>query len=96
MKPIIVTTVALTEDANGIAVDQTTAGAADLDLDGVLVTGGIATAAETQSVSIEGAGNSSGITFAITGTDPDGNTLSESITGPKAGTLKNSLERAAN
>lgn len=88
MRPISTITATLTDDANGIAEDQTTGGAADLVLDGVLVTDGIATAAEAQIVSIEGAGNSSGITFTISGTDADGNDQSQTITGPNAATVK--------
>ena len=69
----------LTNDANGIAEDQTTSGAADLSLDGALVSGGIATTTNStaQMVAIEGTGNNSGITFTITGTDPNGQAHSE-------------------
>ena len=78
----------LTEDANGIAQDQTTSGAADLDLNGALVTGGIATAAAAQQVLVEGAGNNSSITFTITGTDADDNSTSEVLTGSSGGTAR--------
>lgn len=88
MRPIIVTTAELTDDANGIAVDQTTGAAANLILNGVLVSGGVATGAEAQIVSIEGAGDNSGITFTITGNDADETEVSETITGAAAGTAK--------
>ena len=86
MRPKTISTVTLTDDANGIAVDQTTSGAADLSLDGALVTGGVATAAEAQIVSIEGTGNNSGITFTVTGNDADGQEQSEAVTGANNGT----------
>ena len=86
MRPQVITTSALTDDGNGIAEDQTTSGAADLTLDGALVTSSVATAAEAQIVSIEGSGNNSGITFTVTGTDQDGKTVSEVITGSNGGT----------
>ena len=78
----------LTNDANGIAEDQTTSGAADLSLDGALVSGGIATTTNStaQMVAIEGTGNNSGITFTITGTDPNGQAHSEVLTGANSGT----------
>lgn len=86
MRPKTLSTVTLTDDANGIAEDQTTAGAADLSLDGALVSGGVATAAEAQIVSIEGTGNNSGITFTVTGDDADGTEQSEVVTGANNGT----------
>lgn len=76
----------LTDDANGIAQDQTTAGAGNLTLNGALVSGGVATAAAAQPVSIESAANLSAITFTVTGTDADGNSRSESLAGPNATT----------
>ena len=81
MRPIVITTTALTDDANGIAEDQTTSGADTLTLDGALVSGGVATAAEAQIVGIEGAGDNTGVDFTITGTDADGKTISQTIDG---------------
>ena len=86
MKPKTFTTAALSDDANGICVDQTTGGAADLTLDGALVSGGVATMAEAQIVSIEGTGNNSGITFTITGTNAEGKTIAQAVTGANNGT----------
>lgn len=88
MRPVIISTVALTDDANGIAEDQTLGAAGNFTLDGALVSGGIATAAEAQIVTITSVGNDSGITFTITGTDADGSGFSETITGPNATTAK--------
>lgn len=81
MRPIVITTTALTNDPNGIAEDQTTSGAADLVLDGALVVNGVAILPEAQIVGIEGAGDNTGIDFTVTGTDADGKTISETIDG---------------
>lgn len=82
---------ALTNDANGIFEDQTLAQAGDLDLDGALVSGGVATFNEAQIVAIEGTGNNSGITFTVYGTDADGNSTSQIITGANNGTAKTTI-----
>lgn len=68
-------------DADGIATSQSLAGAGSLTLDGVLVTGGIATLDYARQISITSAGNDSGITFTVTGTDFNDKALSETITG---------------
>lgn len=78
----------LSNDANGVAEDQTTGAAGNLVLDGALVTGGVATMGEAQIISIESAGNLSAITFTVTGTDADGRVQAEVITGPNATTVK--------
>ena len=88
MQPVKYTTSTLTNDANGICVDQTTAGAGSLSLDGALVSGGVATAAEAQIVSIEGTGNNSGVVFTLTGTTADGQSGTENVTGANNGTAK--------
>lgn len=78
----------LTNDANGICEDQTTAAAGALTLDGALVSGGVATAAAAQIIAIEGTGDNSGITFTITGTCADGHSRTEVVTGANNGTAK--------
>jgi hypothetical protein len=87
MRPNQITVPVLTNDLNGICVDQTTSGAEALTLNGALVSGGVATAAAAQIVSIEGTGDNSLVTFTITGTDADGKTLSEDIAGPNNSTV---------
>lgn len=86
MRPVTVTTTTLTDDANGIAEDQTLAAAGDLTLNGDLVSGGIATAAAAQKVSIEGAGDNDLVNYTITGTDADGTSYSEVLAGADNGT----------
>lgn len=79
MRPQFRTTTTLINDANGVFEDQTTAGAAFLDLDGALVSGGVAytygsasTDKQGQKLSIEGTGSNSAFTATIVGTDPGG------------------------
>ena len=64
MQPISVTVGPLdAADDNGIAQSQTTAGAADLTLNGALVSGGVATFDSPRQVIITSAGNDTGVTF---------------------------------
>jgi len=87
MRPKVITTVTLDSDANGISVDQTTSGAADLTITGVLASGGVATIAEAQKVLIEGVGDNDEVNFTITGTDADGHVMSETLVGADSGTV---------
>jgi hypothetical protein len=93
MRPQILQSVALTNDANGIFEDQTLAGSGALTLNGALVSGGIAylygptsTTKYAQKVSIEGTGNNSGISATIVGTGAGGDALTEVLTLANNGT----------
>lgn len=82
MQPISVTVGPLdAADDNGIALSQTTAGAANLTLNGALVSGGVATLDSPRQIAITSAGNDTGITFTIYGTTYGGHSVSETITG---------------
>lgn len=82
MQPITVTVGPLdAADDNGIALSQTTAGAANLTLNGALVTGGVAVLDAPRRIIITSGGNDTGITFTITGTTYGGQSVSETITG---------------
>ena len=86
MQPISVTVGPLdAADDNGIAQSQTTAGAADLTLNGALVSGGVATFDSPRQVIITSGGNDTGVTFTIYGTTFGGQTVSEAITGASGG-----------
>ena len=87
MKPKVITTTTLSNDDDGIAELQTIASATTMTLDGALVSGGIATMAEAQIITIDSVGNDSGITFAVAGTDADGATHTETVTGGNAGAV---------
>jgi len=82
MQPISVTVGPLdAADDNGIAQSQTTAGAANLTLNGALVSGGVATLDSPRQVIITSAGNDTGITFTVYGTTFGGQSVSETVTG---------------
>jgi hypothetical protein len=87
--PISVTVGPLqTASANNICLSQTTAGAADLTLNGSLVSGGVATMDTARRALITSAGDDSGITFTITGTDWNGTPCSETLTGVSGSTVQ--------
>lgn len=87
MRPVRVVVGVLTNDPNGIFEDQTAGGAGNLSLDGALVSNGVASAAYAQKVSLESSGNLSAVTFTITGTDADGQRITESLAGPNNNTV---------
>lgn len=72
-------------DANGICVSQTPS-AGPLTLDGALVSGGVAVLDVQRRVLITAAADESGTTFTITGTNWQGNAISETVAGPNATT----------
>ena len=65
-------------------------GAGAITLNGSLVTAGVATFAAAQLVTLVSGGNDAGITFTITGTDADGNTVTNDVTGAGIGTATSS------
>ena len=83
MKPIVKTLTTLSDDDNGVCASQTPAagGVQSLSLDGALVSGGVATMAEAQIITMTPAADESARTFTYTGTDADGITITEAITG---------------
>lgn len=90
MRPYKRTYTPLTPDTNGVCVDQTAGGAANLTITGALATDGVATMSDdlAHRLSIESAGNLSAVTFTITGTDVDGHAQTEAVTGPNATTVE--------
>lgn len=72
-------------DPDGIALDQSTAGADFLSIDGAFASGGIATLDNQRQVELESANNLVAALFTITGTDESGNIVEETINGPNAG-----------
>ena len=95
MQPIYVTVGPLAAaSANNIALSQTTAGAADLTLNGALVSGGVATLDKPRQVLITNVGNDSGITFTVYGTWIGGQTISETVQGTSGSTVATTLDFA--
>lgn len=76
----------ITPDTDGIATGfETTAGAADLTLDGVQSAAGVATLDVPRNVTLTGTDSAtdlSSVTFTITGADEYGDVLVETIAGP--------------
>jgi hypothetical protein len=77
-------TVAL--DADGISVAAAVGNNAALVLGGALTSGGSATFSHGRVVTILSAGDDSAISFTVVGTDVNGDSQTESITGANAGT----------
>lgn len=74
-------------DRDGISAAETLAGAGNLTIGGALASGGSVTFTQAQHVTIYAAGDESGVTFTVTGTDRYGAALTEDITGPNATTV---------
>lgn len=70
--------------ANNIAQSQSLAAAGLLTINGSAATGGVATLDVQRKVLITSAGNDSGITFIVSGTNNDNNPFSETVTGGNA------------
>lgn len=85
--PIFVSLTLPVAAATGIAQAQSTGGAANLTLNGSLVSGGVATLSPAQRVGVASTGNNSGVSFTITGTGRGGSSLVETITGPNNSTV---------
>lgn len=93
MQPITVTVGPLTAaSANNIALSQTVSGAANVVLNGSLVTSGVAILDVPRQVLITNAGNDTGITFTITGTSWSGQTISQTLTGTSGSTVATTLD----
>ena len=73
-------------DADGISTAATLSGSGNLTINGALASGGSCTFDAGRIVTILSAGNDSGDTFTVTGTDVNGDAQTEDITGANAGT----------
>lgn len=86
MNPIVNKLLLPAAVTNGIAQSQTPVGAGNLTLNGSLVTAGIANLVTPQRVAIHSAGNDSGVTFTITGTNRWGAASTDSFVGASSAT----------
>ena len=82
----VITTTAL--DADGLSTAAAVGNNAALTLGGALTSGGAYTAdtGTARQITLLSAGNDSGITFTVVGTDVNGDALSETVTGADTGT----------
>lgn len=72
-------------DPDGICLNQSTGGAANLTIDGAFASGGVATLDAQRQVELESLNNLSAVNFTIVGTDDSGQEVRETISGPNAG-----------
>ena len=77
-------------DTDGISAAAAVANNANLVLGGALASGGSVTFDEPRNITILSAGDDSGISFTVTGTDETASSATESITGANAGTATGS------
>lgn len=83
--PITVTKILAAASANNVSLSQSPAGAGNLLINGAAASGGVATLDTQRQVIITSAGNDSGRTFTIYGTNQYGNAIQEAVTGANAG-----------
>jgi len=76
-----------TFDRDGIVTSTTPAASGSITLSGTLVNNSIATLPSQREILIYSDGNDSGVSFAVTGTDNFGESVSETITGPNTTTV---------
>lgn len=79
------------DDDNGITLSYNPASGADLALDGALVVAGVAQLTTQRRVIITSAGDDTGITFTVYGTNDSGQTIIESFVGANAAAASSSL-----
>jgi hypothetical protein len=95
MQPITISVGPLAAaDADGIAESQTVTGAANVILDGVLVTGGVAVLDKPRRILITNVGNDSGITFTVYGTTFNGSPVSEVLQGTSGSSVASTVDFA--
>jgi hypothetical protein len=73
-------------DDNGISLSQTPADGDPLTINGAYASGGVATLQLPAAVTLTSGDDVSASTFTVTGTDADGNVISEDIAGPNNAT----------
>ncbi len=75
-------------DIDGICAAQQKVGSGNLTINGALASLGVVTLDFARQLGIASTGNLSGVTFTVYGTDPDGNSINEAITGPNNTTVE--------
>lgn len=91
MRPVTFSRALAAAAVGAIAAAQTTAGAANLLINGTLASGGVATLAAQQQLGFTSAGNIAAVVFTITGTDDANRIISETVTGVNANTVNTVL-----
>lgn len=81
-----------TADDNGISLSQTPLAGGNLTINGALASGGVASLDTQRRVIITSAGDDSGRTFTVYGTDDGGHAISQAVTGANAGAATTTLD----
>lgn len=92
MRPVIITKSLTAADAAGVCASQTPGGAGNLTINGTFASGGVATLNTQRLVGITSAGNASGVTFTVVGTNWEGIAVTETITGPNISTVSTTID----
>lgn len=89
MRPVVRTRTLPAGVVGAICASQTPGGAGNLIINGSLASGGVVNlgSGTQRQVGITSAGNDSGVNFTITGTDANGQVVSETLAGPNANTV---------
>lgn len=90
MQPITVSATGINADNNNVAASQAVTAATTLTLEA-----GAASLGSPAQLVLETNADFSGVTFTITGTDANGNVISETLTGPNATTVNSVLYYAS-
>lgn len=90
MRPKTITLSLETPTLDNICEDQTTGGAADLVIDGTLAVNGVITLDTAHRIDFESAGDIQAVVFTITGTDNQGQPLTDTVTGVNISTVTSS------
>jgi len=90
VKAVTITADTVALDADGISVAASVGNNAALTIGGALASGGAVSLSHGRVVTILSAGDDSAKSFTVTGTDVDGDSQTESITGANAGTATGS------
>jgi hypothetical protein len=85
MFPTSITKTLAAASANNISVSQSLGAAGNLTITGTAAAGGVATLDTQRRVIITSAGNDSGLTWTVTGTDETNNVVVDSFAGATAG-----------
>lgn len=91
-RPVTIIKVLATADDNGIAETQTPLAAGNLTLNGALVVGGVAILDTQRRVIVTSAGDDTGITFTVYGTNGSGASIHETIAGKDTAAAETSLD----
>lgn len=92
MIPVSFTLELASASANGIALSQSLGAAGALLLNGAFVSGGVATLDAQRRVILTSAGNDSGLTWTVKGTNQSGSPITDSFLGANAAAAQSNLD----